>query len=49
MNKDIIITNKERITPRHKAEHEPFEYKKYEITERQRDNQCYAWLKENAI
>jgi uncharacterized cupin superfamily protein len=40
--KEITIINKEQITPKHKAEHEPFEYIKYEITERSRDNQCYV-------
>ena len=40
----IIITNKTQITPKHKSEREPFEYIKYEITERSRDNQCYVCL-----
>lgn len=44
MSDEIIITNKEKIAPRHKAEHEPFEYLKYEITKRSRDNQCYVCL-----
>jgi len=43
---DIIITCKEKITPKHTGKHAPYEYVKYEITERNRDNQCYVCLYE---
>jgi uncharacterized cupin superfamily protein len=41
---EIIIAKKEQITPKRKAEHEPFEYIKYEITKHSIDNQCYVCL-----
>jgi len=44
VSNEITITNKEKIIPKRKAKHEPFEYIKYEITERSRDNQCYVCL-----
>ena len=44
MGKEIIITSKDKIAPKHKLEHEPYEYTKYELTERNRDNQCYVCL-----
>lgn len=42
----IILTSKDKIAPKHKAEHEPFEYFKYEVTERNPGNQCYVCLYE---
>jgi uncharacterized cupin superfamily protein len=42
MDDKIIITNKKNIVPKHNASHEAFEYMKYKITERSRDNQCYV-------
>jgi len=42
VGKGIVITSKEQIVPKRKAEHEPFEYQKYEITQRGRDHQCYV-------
>jgi len=44
MRNDIIITSKDKIAPKHKAEYEPFEYIKYEVTERSHDNQCNVCL-----
>ncbi len=47
MNKrEIHITNKESIIPKHKCEHEPYEYFKYEVTERNNDSQCYVAIYE---
>ena len=45
MSEQIVITRKEQLTPKHKAEHEPFEYLKYEVTKRG-DGQCYVCLYE---
>jgi len=44
MDNQIIITNKNKITPKHKDEHAAFEYIKYEVTERSSDNQCYVCI-----
>lgn len=44
--REIIITNKDQLEPVHKCEHEPYEYYKYEITERKQGNQCYVSLYE---
>ncbi len=46
MSQDIIITNKHEIVPKHKAEHERYEYIKYEVTERKAENQCYVCVYE---
>lgn len=43
MNK-ILITNTEKVQPKHKNEHEPYEYKKYELTPR--GEQCYVCIYE---
>lgn len=40
--REIYITRLKDITPSHKAEHEPYEYTKYEVTERRADARCYA-------
>lgn len=40
--REIKITNTTKITPSHKGEHEPYEYTKYEVTERRADARCYA-------
>lgn len=45
-NREIQITNKERIVPSHKCEHEPYEYYKYEVTKREGGNQTYVSLYE---
>lgn len=45
-NDEIKITNKNLIEPKHKSEHEPYEYYKYEVTERKRGNQCYVAIYE---
>jgi len=39
-NRKIQITNKSLIEPQHKSEHKDYEYYKYEVTKRQKDNQC---------
>ena len=46
MSREIIIRSMDTITPKHKAEHEPFEYTKYEVTERNPEHQCYVCLYE---
>lgn len=38
--REIQITNKSLIEPKHKCEHEPYEYNKYDVTERNKENQC---------
>lgn len=43
---EIKITNKDLIKPKHKSEHEPYEYYKYEVTERNKENQCYVAIYE---
>ena len=40
--REIQITNKDLIQAKHKCEHEPYEYYKYEVTERSNENQCYV-------
>jgi uncharacterized cupin superfamily protein len=45
-NREIQITRKDLIKPKHKSEHEPYEYFKYEVTKRSRDNQCYVAIYE---
>lgn len=42
----IQIINKGSIAPQHKCEHEPYEHKKYEITKRTKENQCYVAIYE---
>ena len=46
MDKQIILTNIKGLTPKHKAEHEPFEYIKHEVTPRSDENQCYVCIYE---
>lgn len=46
MNDEIFITKKENLKVIHKAEHEPYEYNKYEITSRQEFDQCYVAIYE---
>lgn len=47
MDKDKIqITNKNLIEPKHKSDHEPYEYYKYEVTERRKDSECYVAIYE---
>lgn len=41
-NREIQITNKNSIEPKHKSEHETYEYYKYEVTPRSKDAQCYV-------
>ncbi|MDV4151736.1 cupin domain-containing protein [Clostridium sp. AL.422] len=37
---DIQITNKNLINPKHKDEHAPYEYYKYEVTKQDKDSKC---------
>lgn len=39
-DREIQITNKNLIEPQHKCEHGPYEYNKYEIIKRSKENQC---------
>lgn len=39
-NRGIQITNKNLIEPKHKCEHEPYEYYKYEIIKESQKGQC---------
>lgn len=41
-NRKIQVTNKNSIKPKHKCEHEPYEYYKYEVTKLNGKNQCYV-------
>jgi Uncharacterized conserved protein, contains double-stranded beta-helix domain len=41
-NRKIVITNKNAIEPKHKCEHEPYEYNKYEVTKHSKESQCYV-------
>lgn len=45
-NEEILITNKSIIEPKHKNDYEPYEYYKYEVTKRSKDNQCYVAIYE---
>ena len=41
MNKsEIQIIKKESVNPKHKCEHEPYEYYKYEVSKPGKDNMC---------
>ena len=37
---DIIVTRKEKIEPIHQNKHEPYEYYKYQVTQRGHMNEC---------
>lgn len=39
-NREIQITNKNLIHPKHKDEHSPYEYYKYEVTKEYKENKC---------
>lgn len=45
-NREIEIINKSLIKPKHKCEHEPYEYYKYEVTSRSKERRCYVALYE---
>ncbi len=45
-NREIKITNKKLIEPKHKNEQEPYEYYKYEVTKRSPESQCYVAIYE---
>lgn len=38
----IIITNKDQLDPKHKNEHDPYEYLKYEVTPHSKENRSYV-------
>lgn len=40
INEEIQIVNKNLIHPKHKDEHSPYEYYKYEVTKQDKDNKC---------
>lgn len=40
-NSEIKILNKNSISPQHKAEHESYEYTKYEVTKEGEDKHCH--------
>lgn len=42
INQDVLITNMKLMEPKHKCEHEPYEYYKYEVTTRNQANRCYV-------
>ena len=42
MNKGIVVTRLENLPESHKNEHEPYEYRRYEVTPRQDFSGCYA-------
>lgn len=45
-SRKIKIVNKTLTEPKHKNEHEPYEYYKYEITNRSEECQCYVAIYE---
>ncbi len=46
MNDEILIVNEQSLIGKHKAEHQDYEYVKYEITPRKDFNQCYVAIYE---
>lgn len=44
--REIKITNKSSLEPKHKCEHEPYEYTKYEATEGNDNSQSYVAIYE---
>ncbi len=46
MKDQIIITNENNLVGKHKAEQEPYEYVKYEITPKEDVSQCYVAIYE---
>jgi len=45
-SKKISIINKNAIQSKHKCEHEPYEYYKYEVTKSSNENQCLVSIYE---
>jgi len=45
-SREILITNKNLIQPKHQSEHNPYEYNKYEVTEQGKDNKSYVAIYE---
>lgn len=46
MRDEILVVNEDDLIGKHKAEQEPFEYIKYEVTPRGDFNQCYVAIYE---
>lgn len=46
MEDDILIVNQNDLVGKHKAEHDKYEYIKYEVTPRDRFNQCHISIYE---
>ena len=46
MSDEILIINEKNLVGKHKAENEPYEYVKYEITPRDKLSQCYIAIYE---
>lgn len=46
MKGEILVSNENNLIGKHKAEHEPYEYIKYEITPREDFSQCYVAIYE---
>ncbi|WFR56011.1 cupin domain-containing protein [Anaerocolumna sp. AGMB13025] len=42
MKDDILIRNESSLIGKHKSEHEPYEYTKYEVTTQGEFSQCYV-------
>lgn len=45
-SRKIQVTNKNLIEPKNKCDHKTYEYKKYEVTKRSKENQCYVAIYE---
>jgi uncharacterized cupin superfamily protein len=46
MKDEVLIVNQINLTGKHKVEHEPYEFVKYEITPRKDFSQCYVAMYE---
>ncbi len=46
MRDEIFVVNEKDLIGSHKAEHQPYEYVRYEVTSRKDFNQCYVALYE---
>jgi uncharacterized cupin superfamily protein len=46
MKDEILIINENNLIGKHKSEHEPYEYVKYEVTPRNDFDQCYVAIYE---
>lgn len=41
-NRGVLITRQDNLVPTHKMEHDPYEYSKYKVTERDKGYQCFV-------